>query len=100
MEFFLRPNPPEPVPQDPWTGPVSSELDFSNETDIPSVSLTASPTCFASHVLGSPVSSRHCHRMVPTIAWPITCPKRGRDPKTKLAIKTTAVYLAKGKCRA
>src|ERR1043165_2464824 len=46
------------------TSPVSSELDFSNETDIPRVPLTASSTCFASHVLGSPVSSRHCHRMV------------------------------------
>src|ERR1041384_7675030 len=73
------------------TNPVSSELDFSNETDIPRVSLTASPTCFASHALGSPVSSRHCHRMVPTIAWPITFPKRGRVPKTILAIKTTVV---------
>src|SRR3954465_13891491 len=53
------------------TSPASSELDISNETDIPRVSLTASPTCFASHALGSPVSSRHCHRMAPTIAWPI-----------------------------
>src|SRR4051812_20879513 len=46
------------------TSPASSELDISNETDLPCVSLTASPTCFASHALGSPVSSRHCHRMV------------------------------------
>src|SRR3954465_2351174 len=82
------------------TSPVSSDLDISNETNMSHVSLTASPTYFASHVLGSPVSSRHCHRMVPTIAWPITCPKRGRDPKTILAIKATAVYPAKGNCRA
>src|ERR1041385_8005283 len=73
--------------QNPWnlshrilgTSPVSSELDISNETDIPRVSLTASPTYFASHALGSPVSSRHYHRMASTIAWHKTCPKRGRD---------------------
>src|SRR3954471_22859554 len=70
------------------TNPVSSELDFSNETDIPRVPLTTSPTCFASHALGSPVSSRHCHRMAPTIAWPINLSQTGRDPKTILVVKT------------
>src|ERR1041385_5774004 len=41
-----------------------------------SVPLTASPTCFASHALGSPVSSRHCPSHGPK-----TCPSQGR-PKT------------------
>src|ERR1041384_6286912 len=36
---------------------------------------------YTSHVLGSPVSSRHDHRTAPTVAWPKTCPKRGRRPK-------------------
>src|ERR1043165_9270558 len=76
------------------TSPASSELDISNETDIPRVPLTASPTHFASHVLGSPVSSRHYHRMAPTIAWHKTCPKRGRAQNI-LAVKATAVYPAK-----
>src|ERR1043165_6009964 len=76
------------------TSPASSELDIPNETDIPRVPLTASPTHFASHVLGSPVSSRHCHRMAPTIAWHKTCPKRGRAQNI-LAVKATAVYSAK-----
>src|SRR3954470_6111522 len=76
------------------TSPVSSELDIPNETDIPRVALTASPTHFARHVLGSPVSSRYCHRMAPTIAWPKTCPKRGRAQNI-LAVKATAVYPAK-----
>src|ERR1044071_7858761 len=76
------------------TSPVSSELDISNETDIPCVPLTASPTHFASHVLGRPVSSRHYHRMAPTIAWHKTCPKRG-PAKNILAVKATAVHPAK-----
>ena len=59
MEFFLRPVPTEPVPQDPWNQSRRSELDFSNETGIPRVPLTVSPTCIASHALGSPVSFRH-----------------------------------------
>src|ERR1043165_35740 len=50
---------------------------------------------FTSHALCSPVSSRHCHRMAPTIAWPNTCRKRGRVPITILAVKATAVYPAK-----
>src|SRR4051812_43275273 len=72
------------------TIPESRDLDFTNETDITRVPLTASPTCFASHALGSPVSSRHCHRMVPTISWPITCPKWGLVLKTIIVIKTIA----------
>src|SRR3954471_6092453 len=54
------------------TSPASSELEFSNETDIPRVPLTASPTCFASHALGSPVSSQHCHRMAHNLCLPGT----------------------------
>src|SRR3954465_6727696 len=77
------------------TSPVSSELDISNETDIPCAPLPSHRHAFTSHALGSPVSSRHCHRMAPTIAWPKTCPKRGRGPKTILAVKATAVYPAK-----
>src|SRR3954470_22645746 len=42
----------------------------------------------------APVSSRHYHRMAPTIAWHKTCPKRGRAQNI-LAVKTTAVYPAK-----
>src|ERR1041384_1038216 len=49
---------------------------------------------YTSHVLGSPVSSRHYHRMAPTIAWNETCPKRGRAQNI-LAVKATAVYPAK-----
>src|SRR3954469_1720333 len=66
------------------TSPASSELDFSNETDIPRVPLTASPTCFASHALGSSVSTRHCHRMVPTIAWPINLSLPGTGIQKKI----------------
>src|SRR3954470_4147364 len=94
MEFLLRSNPRNLSHRILGTSPVSSELDISNETDIPRVPLIASPTHFASHVLGSPVSSRHYHRMAPTIAWHKTCPKRGRDQNI-LAVKATAVYLAK-----
>src|ERR1043165_1546474 len=36
------------------TSPVSSELDISNETDIPHVSLTASPTYLHKSCLGWP----------------------------------------------
>src|SRR3954469_3831185 len=61
-------NPRNPSHRILGTSPVSSELDFSNETDISCVSLTASPTCFASHALGSPVSSRHCHRMAQNLS--------------------------------
>src|ERR1041384_3651541 len=82
------------------TIPASSELDISNETDIPCVPLTASPTCFGSHALGSPVSSRHCHRMAPTIAWPINLSQTGTGSQNILAVKATAVYPAKGNCRA
>ena len=63
------------------TSPVSSELDISNETDIPCAPLPSHRHTYTSHALGSPVSSRHDHRMAPTIAWPKTCPKRGRVPK-------------------
>ena len=54
-------SPPPKTPGTRPTGslelaPASSELDISNETDIPRVALTASPTHFASHALGSPVS--------------------------------------------
>src|ERR1041384_3711620 len=73
--------------------PVSRELDFSNETDIPRVSLTASPTCFASHALGSSVSSRHCHRMVPTIAWPINLSQTGTGTQNKTSCKDYRRYL-------
>src|SRR3954471_6282690 len=65
------------------TSPASSELDFSNETDIPRVLLTASPTCFASHALGSPVSSRNCRRMVPTITCPINLSIAGTGSQNK-----------------
>src|ERR1043165_9258290 len=65
------------------TAPASSELDISNETNIPRVHLTASPTCFASHALGSPVSSRHCHRMVPTIARPVNLSQTGTGSQNK-----------------
>src|ERR1043165_9289582 len=65
------------------TSPVSSELDISNETDIPCAPLPSHRHAYTSHALGSPVSSRHDHRMAPTIAWPKTCPKRGRVPITK-----------------
>src|SRR3954471_22865829 len=36
------------------TSPVSSELDIPNETDIPRVSLTASPTCLHKPCPGFP----------------------------------------------
>ena len=65
------------------TSPASSDLDFSNETNIPRVPLTASPTCFASHALGSPVFSRHYHRIVPTIAWPINLSLAGTGSQNK-----------------
>src|SRR3954469_12492549 len=74
------------------TSPVISELDFSNETDILRVPLTASPTCFASHSMGSPVSSRHCHHMAPTIAWPINLSQTGTGSQNILVVKATAVY--------
>src|SRR3954463_6278236 len=77
------------------TSPVGSELDIPNETDIPRAPLPPHRHAYTSQVLGSPVSSRHDHRMAPTIAWPKTCPKRGRVPITKLAVKATAVYPAK-----
>src|ERR1041384_3414355 len=64
------------------TSPVSSELDIPNETDILRAPLPHHRHAYTSHVLGSPVSSQHDHRMAPTIAWPKTCAKRGRDPKT------------------
>src|SRR3954469_5367079 len=63
------------------TSPVSSELDIPNETDVPCAPLPPHRHAYTSHVLGSPVSSRHDHRMAPTIVWPKTCPKRGRRPK-------------------
>src|SRR4051812_6437284 len=92
-----------PMPKTPGTrptgtlelAPARSELDISNETDIPCAPLPSHRHTCTSHALGSPVSSRHDHRMAPTIAWPKTCPKRGRVPKTKLAIRTTAVFPAK-----
>src|SRR3954468_17040870 len=50
------------------TSPVSSELDILNETDIPRVSLTASPTHLS--------WVARCHPDT-TTAWHKTCPKRG-----------------------
>src|ERR1041384_7459616 len=54
--------------------PVSSELDIPNETDIPCAPLPSHRHAYTSHALGSPVSSRHNHRMDPTIAWPKLAP--------------------------
>src|SRR4051812_40580628 len=76
--------------------PASSELDISNETDIPRVPLTASSTCFASHALGGRVASRHCHRMAPPIAWPINSSQTGPGSQNMLAVKVPAVYPSKG----
>src|SRR4051812_35358242 len=75
------------------TSPPSSELDISNETDMPCVPLTASPTCFASHSLGSPVSSRHCHRMAPTIAWPINLSQTGTGSQNNTSCQDYCRYL-------
>src|SRR3954463_9057631 len=77
------------------TSPVSSELYFSNETDIPRVPLTASPTCFASHALGSPVSSRHCHRMAPTIVWPINLSQTGTGSQNNTSCQDYRRYLVR-----
>src|SRR3954470_24107192 len=95
MELVLRPQPRNTSHRILGTSTVSSELDISNETDIPCAPLPSHRHTYTSHALGSPVSSRHDHRMAPTIAWPKTCPKWGRVPKTKLAVRTTAVYPAK-----
>src|SRR3954467_11485664 len=95
MELVLRSNSRNTSHRILGTSPVSSELDISNETDITCAPLPSHRHAYTSHVLGSPVSFRHDHRMAPTIAWPKTCPKRGRAPKTKLTISTTAVYPAK-----
>src|SRR4051812_6272924 len=75
------------------TSPVSSELDIPNETDIPCATLPHHRHAYTSHVLGNPVSSRHDHRMAPTIAWPKTCPKRGRVPITKTSYQDYRRYL-------
>src|ERR1041384_2383747 len=95
MELVLRSKPRNTSHRILGTSPVSSELDIPNETDIPCAPLPSHRHAYTSHALGSPVSSRHDHRMAPTIAWPNTCPKRGRVPITKLAVRTTAVYPAK-----
>src|SRR4051812_13993408 len=78
------------------TSPVSSELDIPNETDIPRVSLTASPTHLS--------WVARCHPDT-TTAW--LQPSRGTKlvpngdgAQNILAIKTTAIYPAKGNCRA
>src|SRR3954467_1318801 len=78
------------------TSPVSSELDIPNETDIPCVPLTASPTHLS--------WVARCHPDT-TIAW--LQPSRGTKlvpngdgAQNILAIKTTVVYPAKGNCRA
>src|SRR3954462_14757327 len=63
------------------TSPVSSELDIPNETDIPCAPLPPHRHAYTSHVLGSPVSSRHDHRMDPTIAWPKLVPNGDGYPK-------------------
>src|ERR1043165_7996713 len=78
-----------PPPKTPGTrpigslelAPVSSELDIPNETDIPMSPLPHHRHTYTSHVLGSPVSSRHYHRMAPTIAWHKLVPN-GDGPKT------------------
>src|SRR3954464_6042366 len=76
--------------------PVSSELDIPNETDIPRVPLTASPTHLS--------WVARCHPDT-TTAW--LQPSRGTKlvpngdgAQNILAVKTTAVYPAKGNCRA
>src|SRR3954463_6160256 len=63
------------------TSTVSSELDISNETDIPCAPLPSHRHTYTSHALGSPVSSRHNHRMAPTIAWPKLVPNGDGYPK-------------------
>src|SRR3954469_18704736 len=95
MELVLRPKPRNTSHRILGTSPVSSELDIPNETDIPRVlpyRITDTLTQVVSWV--APVSSRHYHRMAPTIAWHKTCPKRGRAQNI-LAVKATAVYPAK-----
>src|SRR3954468_17902765 len=78
------------------TSPVSSELDIPNETDIPRVPLTASPTHLS--------WVARCH---PDTTIPWLQPSRGTKlvpngdgAQNILAVKTTAVYPAKGNCRA
>src|SRR3954462_15824775 len=81
MELVLRPKPRTTSHRILGTSHVSNELDIPNETDIPMSPLPHHRHTYTSHVLGSPVSSRHDHRTAPTVAWPKTCPKRGRRPK-------------------
>src|SRR3954468_23012740 len=61
----------ELVPQEPRNSYHRSGLGLSNETILMHASLTVSPACFASHALGSPVSSRHTsHRMSNNVVDP------------------------------
>src|SRR4051812_32351806 len=86
-----------PTPKTPGTRPTGSlELaPASSELDIPKRPIyRVSPyriTDMLTQVMSwvAPVSSRHYHRMAPTIAWHKTCPKRGRAQNI-LAVKTTA----------
>src|SRR3954467_15429697 len=78
MELVLRSKPRNTSHRILGTSPVSNDLDIPNETDISMSPLPYHRHAYTSHVLGSPVSSRHYHRMAPTIAWHKTCPKRGR----------------------
>src|SRR3954453_8878938 len=80
-------SPPHNTPGTRPTGslelvPTSSELDISNETDIPCVPLPHHRHAYTSHVLGSPgvIPTQPSHGSNHRVAQ--TCPKRGRVPKT------------------
>src|SRR3954462_12138635 len=81
MELVLRLKPRNTSHRILGTSPASNVLDIPNETDIPCAPLPSHRHTYTSHALGSPVSSRHDHRMAPTIVWPKLVPNGDGYPK-------------------